>query len=233
MSESEKEQVKHLLAIEDNRGKRTINLDSASYSIGRNPNNSIVLHSQLVSRHHAVLVRLTEQSPHLFRLIDGNSKGVRNTNGLRVNGQHCFERELIDEDEIVFADDVKAWYYTTADSLATISEHEIKDVPKVAPSTLIGVEREIANYSNAALLKLAAFPEPIASPIIEIDLTGNITYINPSALAQFPDLSETKLQHPLLKEIVPMVKNGQETFFVREVEIGSKIFSSIGTLCCR
>ncbi|WP_009630746.1 PAS domain S-box protein [Synechocystis sp. PCC 7509] len=225
MLESEKEQVKHLLAIEDNRGKRTISLESANYSIGRNPTNSIVLHSQLVSRQHAILVRLTDQSPHLFRLIDGNLKGVRSTNGLRVNGQHCFERELSHEDEIIFADDVKAWYYTTVDSLEISPENREKEVIKVASSTLIGVEREIANYSDAALLKLAAFPEPIANPIIEIDLTGNITYINPSALAQFPDLRETKLQHPLLEEIVPIVKNGQETFFVREVEIGSKIFS--------
>ncbi|MBW4664305.1 MAG: PAS domain S-box protein [Chroococcus sp. CMT-3BRIN-NPC107] len=227
MLESEIEQVKHLLVIEDNQGKRTISLEAATYSIGRNSSNSIVLHSHLVSRQHAMLLRVTDHHQPLFRLVDGNLKGVRSTNGLRINGQHCFEHQLSHEDEIVFANDVKAWYYATANSLETIPkapEKEITTVPAIA-NTLIGVEREVANYSDAALLKLAAFPEPIASPIIEIDLEGNITYINPSASAQFPDLRETKLQHPLLEEIVPMVKNGQETFFVREVEIGSKIFS--------
>lgn len=225
MLESEKEQVvKPLLAIEDNQGKRTISLEEASYSIGRHVTNSIVLHSHLVSRQHAILLR--GEHPHLYRLVDGNSQGVRSTNGLRVNGQHCFERELSHEDEIIFADDVKAWYYETADFTKVSQQSTETEIKAVAiANTLIGVEREIANYSDAALLKLAAFPEPIASPIIEIDLSGNITYINPSALAQFPNLKETKLQHPLLKEIVPIVKNGQETFFVREVEIGSKIFS--------
>ncbi len=226
MLESEKEQVKHLLVIEDNKGKRTISLEATTYSIGRNTTNSIVLHSQLVSRQHAILVRATEHPPHLFRLIDGNTQGVRSTNGLRVNGQHYFERELSHEDEIVFANDVKAWYYATTNALENVQENTEKEVKAVATTgTLIGVERELANYSDAALLKLASFPEPIASPIIEIDLAGNITYINPPALAQFPDINETKLQHPLLEEIVPIVKNGQETFFVREVEIGSKIFS--------
>jgi PAS domain S-box-containing protein len=222
--ESEKEQVKHLLVIEDNQGKRTISLEEAFYSIGRHVTNSIVLHSQLVSRQHAILRRVA-QSPPLFRLVDGNTQGVRSTNGLRVNGKNCFERELNHEDEIVFADDVRAWYYATADAvnIPGRTNAKIKDV--AIAQTLIGVEREIANYSDAALLKLAAFPEPIASPIIEINLAGDITYTNPSALVQFPGLRETKLQHPLLEGIISIVNNGQETFFVREVEIGSKVFS--------
>ncbi len=225
MLKTEIEQVKHLFVIEDNKGKRAVSLEAAIYSIGRSATNSIVLHSHLVSRQHASLVRVTENPP-LFRLVDGNLQGVRSTNGLIVNGQRCFERELSHQDEIIFADNVKAWYYATADDLKIILGDTEKKVAKVvSASTLIGVERQIANYNDAALLKLASFREPIASPIIEIDLAGNITYINLSAIAQFPDLKETKLQHPLLKEIVPIVKSGQETFFVREVEIGTKIFS--------
>ncbi len=224
MLESGKDKAKHLLVIEDNRGRRTISLEADSYSIGRNPTNSIVLYSHLVSRQHAILVQVKDQ-PRVFRLVDGNLQGIRSTNGLRINGQYCFEHELSHEDEIVFADDVKAWYYAD-DYLEAAPEDKKKAIAlESAKNTLIGMEREIANHSDAALLKLAAFPEPLASPIIEIDLAGNITYINPSALAQFPDIKATKLQHPLLEEIVPMVKNGQERFFVREIEIGSKIFS--------
>lgn len=129
MSESETEQVRHLIAIEDNQGKRTISLEANIYSIGRSATNSIVLHSHLVSRQHAVLVRVTKH-PHLFRLIDGNLQGVRSTNGLKINGKHHFERELSHEDEIVFADDVKAWYYTTTNGLEVISEDRKKKMPK-------------------------------------------------------------------------------------------------------
>ena len=102
MLKIEIEQVKHLLVIEDNEGKRAISLEAAIYSIGRSTTNSIVLHSHLVSRQHATLV--VTENPPLFRLVDGNLQGIRRTNGLIVNGQHCFERELSHKDEIIFAD---------------------------------------------------------------------------------------------------------------------------------
>jgi pSer/pThr/pTyr-binding forkhead associated (FHA) protein len=48
------QQIEHLLVIEDDQGKRTIVLEAATYSIGRDLGNSIVLHSQSVSRQHAI-----------------------------------------------------------------------------------------------------------------------------------------------------------------------------------
>lgn len=67
-------QHEHLLVVEDQLGKRTIVLESATCSIGRDSTNFIVLKSSKVSRHHATLLRVTisETSQHLFRLIDGD-----------------------------------------------------------------------------------------------------------------------------------------------------------------
>jgi serine phosphatase RsbU (regulator of sigma subunit) len=46
------------------------------------------------------------------------------------------------------------------------------------------------------LARLASFPEQNPSPIIEIDLDGNITYRNPACFRIFPDLTAT--DHPVL-----------------------------------
>ncbi len=104
--------IRHLLIIEDTEGQRTIGLDAASYSLGRDQTNSVVLHSSFVSRQHAQLLRLPTQDPHQysFRIIDGNSQGKRSTNGIVVNGQRCLSHDLRDGDQIVFSSDVTVYY---------------------------------------------------------------------------------------------------------------------------
>ena len=47
---------------------------------------------------------------------------------------------------------------------------------------------------------LASFPELNASPVLEIDLQGKVTYANPAASMRFPDIAEIGTKHPLLKE---------------------------------
>ncbi len=63
--------------IEDKQGKRTLKQEDATYSMDRDSTNSIVLHSKLVSRQHAILLRISipETASYLFRLIDGNLQG--------------------------------------------------------------------------------------------------------------------------------------------------------------
>jgi serine phosphatase RsbU (regulator of sigma subunit)/PAS domain-containing protein len=48
---------------------------------------------------------------------------------------------------------------------------------------------------------LATFPELNPSPIIETDVSGNITYTNPAARQHFPDLVEKGFQHPALADL--------------------------------
>jgi len=90
-----KQQLQHFLVIEDKQGKRIIALEATTCSIGRDSTNSIVLHSKLVSRQHAILLRVTipATTNYLFRLIDGDLQGKRSTNGMTVNGQRCFSHD--------------------------------------------------------------------------------------------------------------------------------------------
>ncbi|WP_052672422.1 PAS domain S-box protein [Aliterella atlantica] len=214
MSESQSKQLDHLLVIEDKQGKRIITLEAATCSIGRDSSNSIVLYSHLVSRQHAILLRVTMPGcdRHLFRIVDGNLQGKRSTNGLIINGERCFAHDLKHGDEIAFSSDVQAKYYVASDL----------DAPTESPNaqTIIGVDREDA--SEAMLVRLASFPELNSNPIIEIDLAGNITYLNPAALAQFPDIRENPC--PLLVGVLESVKREGARFSIREVEIDTTVY---------
>lgn len=225
MLESESKQLDHLLAIEDNQGKRIVTLEVATCSIGRDSSNSIVLYSHLVSRQHAILFRVTtpETDQHIFRIVDGDLQGKRSTNGLIINGKRCFSRDLQHGDEIVFGSDVKAKYCVISDRKGANLVWDIKKADLSGSQTMIGVDRQ-DDTSEAALERLASFPELISHPIIEIDLAGNITYLNPAALAQFPDIRATHLQHSTLEGVLATVKQDRERFFIREVEINSRVY---------
>ncbi len=79
MPENEREKIRHLLVIHDQQGQRTIPLQEATYSLGRDVSNAIVLRSRSVSRQHAILLRVTlpDSERYGFRIIDGNFKGKK------------------------------------------------------------------------------------------------------------------------------------------------------------
>lgn len=236
--DAERLRVRHLLVIEDTQGQHAVSLEAATYSVGRDASNSIVLNSRLVSRQHAILLRVTapEAATYSFRIIDGDLQGQRSTNGLIVNGHRCFSHDLKHGDVIVFGGDVKAKYYTVSNfSDADFSRQcQAEDFTLLLSNTINLFETIISDvveapedFSEAALVRLASFPEMVPNPILEIDLAGTITYLNPAALMQFPGVQEAGLAHPMLDGLRPLVEaahNGQEKFFVREVEVDRQIF---------
>ncbi|MBW4577390.1 MAG: EAL domain-containing protein [Aphanothece sp. CMT-3BRIN-NPC111] len=232
---SQDRQTRIVLVVEDTKGKRRINLDKNIYSLGRDSKTSIVLHSQHVSRHHATLFRIfdTETNTYLFQLIDGDLQGNRSTNGVTVNGQFCFSKTLKHKDLISFAGKVKAWYLAIDFELSDSALFEYCETGTLLDSsaaifdpfeTLVSSENEFKPLDDPALLRLASFPELLPSPIIEIDLTGKITYLNPAAIISFPDLQEAHRQHSILEGVLDAVQNERQQFFVREIEMGNAIF---------
>jgi tetratricopeptide (TPR) repeat protein len=100
-----------LLVIEDDWGKREILLERDRYSIGRDPKSDICLHSQFVSRHHAVLERVTHANETAtYQIMDGDLSGKLSTNGLMINGKKCRSTELKSEDAIVFGPKAQATF---------------------------------------------------------------------------------------------------------------------------
>jgi pSer/pThr/pTyr-binding forkhead associated (FHA) protein len=104
----------HLLIIEDNEGRKEFTLENPVYSIGRDRYCNIRLFSQFVSRHHATLVRLAHPSNrqrYYYRIVDGNSQGKPSSNGLMIHGRKTPAHDLCNEDEVIFAPQVRAIYY--------------------------------------------------------------------------------------------------------------------------
>lgn len=235
MMDSQRQKIRHLLVIDDKKGKRTVPLEMATYSIGRDQSNSIVLHGRSISRQHAMILRMTvpDSDRYLFRIIDGNLNGKKSTNGLFINRKKYTSYDLKHGDVIEFGDHIKIKYYVLSNLLD--SEYaefsEVNDVsgflsnPTNSFKTLVAAQDNLwHDSSDVVLARLASFPELIPNPIIEINLKGKITYVNPAAISQFPNLKEVGSEHPILAEVPLLVQNQPEQSLSREIEINHQIF---------
>ena len=77
------------------------------------------------------------------------------------------------------------------------------------------------------LLRLASFAEQNPHPIIEADAGGAVTYLNPAARAQFPDLETRTPRHPLLDGLEAVFPDGPaaaQRSIAREVTLGSTVY---------
>jgi diguanylate cyclase (GGDEF)-like protein/PAS domain S-box-containing protein len=92
--------------------------------------------------------------------------------------------------------------------------------------TVFSFSEPEAESEQLKLLQLASFPELNPYPIIEINLQGEITYVNSATLLQFKDIYQTKLNHPLLAGLLEKYQNvaANEHLFIREVCIDRQVF---------
>ncbi|WP_460194714.1 EAL domain-containing protein [Thermosynechococcus sp. FA-CM-4201] len=223
---------RHLLVIEDQEGRRTIPLEASTYTIGRHPSNTIVLKSPMISRQHAVLLRVLDpnSSNFFFRLIDGDLQGKRSVNGLTVNGKPCQSHILQHKDLIVFGGDVRARYH----AIANISDSGFNRYTRALQASSIS-DQDVASFGGAfigsqmseltelQLLRLSSFPELSPYPIIELAPNGQLTYLNPAAIQEFPDLGEPDVQHPLLSRLQSWSLQ-EKRFSVEEINVGDRTY---------
>jgi PAS domain S-box-containing protein len=83
---------------------------------------------------------------------------------------------------------------------------------------------------EAELKRLASFPDLNPNPIVEIDFSGSICYLNPAAKQMMPDLQDAGLKHLFLKDLESISsifeQEGKEAF-VREIKIGDIWFQQL------
>lgn len=218
--------IRHLLVIQDQEGERVVPLDASTYSIGRHHANSIVIRDKAISRHHALLLRIPDpQSGNFFfRLIDGNLQGRRSHNGLWVNGQRHYSRDLKDQDLIAFSAKIHATYHQVVDE-----EVDPKQTHPSAPTPLTPCdptpisETERQQLNDAALVRLSSMSEMMPHPIIEMDIDKRITYLNPIATEQFPDI-RANAEHPIKVGLTMELLKNLNHYYVREIEVDDRFY---------
>ncbi|MBE9127970.1 MULTISPECIES: EAL domain-containing protein [unclassified Coleofasciculus] len=91
-------------------------------------------------------------------------------------------------------------------------------------------ERRLIQQETA---RLASFPLLTPNPIVEIDLEGQVCYLNPEAMQSLPDLQERGVEHPFLGGI-PSIGTivQQENSLRREVKIGEVYYEQVLHYVC-
>ncbi|MCW6034671.1 FHA domain-containing protein [Spirulina subsalsa FACHB-351] len=133
----------HLLIIEDDKGRRSVPLIEASYSIGRDQSCDIRLSSQFVSRRHAILNRrLQADGTSFYEIVDGDENGKRSVNGLLINGvklQDQTNHSLQHGDEVVFGPQVFAIYQVRQRGvMPSASNDDPFDITLIDPAMMMG-----------------------------------------------------------------------------------------------
>ncbi len=133
-SKSAKPLIYRCLIINDDKGRHEVVLNKPSYSLGRERNCDIRLHSQFVSRRHATLLRVKGKDS--YRIVDGDpQEGTLSSNGLRINGRRVSSHELKNGEKISFGSQVYAIYeHRRHDSFPTIPPNDPFDITLIDPS---------------------------------------------------------------------------------------------------
>jgi len=236
---SGKHDFRHIFLLEDRKGRRLIALEQDAYTLGRDSHNPIVIYDYQVSRTHATLVRKLETNTQetCYRIIDGDLRGNKSTNGIVINGRASESHELKHGDTIHFSEQAQAHYYIipaqsgidlfnpdqlsnlrSNDDKPTLSGEQLGETLTAKPD-----ERNLTD-DKQELIRLASFPELSPNPIIEIDWDGNITYLNPAAAIKFDEIYDQQKNHPILSGLLSEDNNRQGNLFLREVKIGAEVF---------
>ena len=115
---------KHILIVESQNSRRAVALNKAVFSIGRHPQNALVISGNLVSRHHATIAWLkystdTGQDDYCYWIIDGKGKRQRSRNGIFINGSKKSLHRLQSGDIIIIGSETKITYNYIAYSTDT------------------------------------------------------------------------------------------------------------------
>jgi pSer/pThr/pTyr-binding forkhead associated (FHA) protein len=177
------QQDRHVLIVNDGKGRHAIALEAAAYSVGRDETNAIVLDFETVSRQHAILLRVPvpSTSSYRYRLVDGNSEGQPSTNGIFINGQRCTTHELTNGDMIGFGRKIKASYMSVAmadnefvNYLESIEFQSIKFKQVDPKATLVGGDVNTGDLSS--LREAAVKAKELAAVGTRNDLPPGLDY---------------------------------------------------------
>ena len=224
----------HILIVEDPSFITEINLEAATYSIGRHSSNDIALSCQKTSRHHATLLKRTDvkTNQYSYWILDGDLQGNRSRNGIYINDKKTLVHELKHNDVVQFSGNVIAKYKITdelpnenPESLSSNLNEQIE----LATAKKSAIDREAvaskqSSKNDAEASSLISLAELSPQSIIETDLYGNITYINSAGIINFKDIYHRKLNHPLFENLLAQFNRDRDNIIAREIQIKNKLY---------
>ena len=104
---------------------------------------------------------------------------------------------------------------------------EIHAYPRAGRLEVYMREITARKEAEARLAYLASFPERNPTPVVEVDLEGNVRYANPAASRLFPDLGAQGTLHPWLAdwaETARPLRAGRADSAVRDVTVGNRVY---------
>jgi pSer/pThr/pTyr-binding forkhead associated (FHA) protein len=115
---------RHILIVEASDSRRAVALNSSVFSIGRHPQNSLVINNNMISRHHATIAWLeysqeSEKIDRCYWVIDGKGKRKRSRNGIYINGEKKSLHRLKSGDVITIGTETKITYNYIVNSKET------------------------------------------------------------------------------------------------------------------
>ena len=236
------EQLHHVLVIEDPAFVREIQLNAATYSIGRHSSNDIVLSCQKTSRNHATLLRRTDVKTNQcsYWILDGDLQGNRSRNGIYINGKKGLVHELQSGDVIHFSGNASVKYQTSnqliknseplsnikLNGFTSVSNSIVEQEVFINKEMVVSIDEKNSHKSNKLQdsIEQNSWAELSPQPIIEIDLYGNITYINSAGIVNFNNIQHQKLNHPLLDNLIAQYHQGSENIITRQIKVDDKVF---------
>ncbi|MEM1369550.1 MAG: diguanylate cyclase [Cyanobacteria bacterium P01_H01_bin.15] len=215
-------------------------MDRERYTLGRTAEADICLVSPLISRLHATLQRQVDNISNTvtYRLVDGDLEGNRSRNGLMVNGQRVQDIELSHGDTLYFGPEIKATYqivqtparYLKKPLTSTSATVSLESPPtnSVSNSPTLLFEQSwtepnsLLDYDE--LMRLASLSELSPIPIIEFTQSGEVTYFNATAIAQWGNIPELEASHPLIVDLLDQPVGRSGALQIREIEIYGRHF---------
>ena len=201
-------QFYYVLVIEDENSRKTIILEEANYSIGRDNSNKIVLESKKVSRFHATLLRRTSPNNKSFSywLLDGDLQGNRSTNGIFINEQRCLVQELQHGDKIRLGLEIQMNYYVLDNmpDLALLQSGDFENQPEYDRTDNLTSKNNLSEKDSSTVMIDNHSTIVLEDPSLELFLEEGLNKSEMENLASFPQLSP----NPILE----MDWNGKITY---------------------
>jgi len=116
---------------------------------------------------------------------------------------------------------------------ATIWITTSSEVVRDAEGQIVGLRGTVQDISDrkraeVELVRLASFPERNPNPIVELEYSGDIVYLNPKARELFPDIASSSLKHPILaglEHLIPKFIEGElEKHIIQEMKAGDAYY---------